>query len=303
MDKRFNRSAMLYSIMFLVMLIFAVVAFFYGLNLGTKKVEQKYAHLNETSPTSDHTYQQQELVSFYLTVYSPYREYQLEWAEALTKISSGQISNVSSLYKELEGQASKRATEAASYSLQNAGKLGDAQQNYIRSLNYFEKTAATLQKKSSSITYDEIISLLNSNEDYQVAIKQALAGQEIYFNTMYQWAKTIDPNIPAEFNNNVSVSIDAWSNYPLIIKNNIIASYLLSQNKFVDFLPHDLSSAIDQFIASGQAETMNLKAIDGIISLLINTGAVRSGDYNLNKNKLYSEEFLPQIPFFYPTVE
>lgn len=304
MDKRYNRSAMLYTIMFLAMLIFAVVSFFYGLNLGSKKTEEKYAAVIGISDKQpDYSYQQQDLVSFYLTVYAPYREFQLEWADTLNKISNGKVSNVSSIYKELEGQASKKAEAATSFSLQHAGKLGNAQQNYIRSLNSFEKVSNTLQKKSSSITYDEINALLNSSEEYSNAIKQALTGQELYFNVMYLWAISVDPNIPIQFKNNVSLNTDTWSSYPLIIKNEIIANYLLEQNKFEEFLPHDLTSAIDQFIESGQAKNMNISTVEGIISLLINTGAVRTGDYSLNKNKLYQDEFLPQIPFFYPDVE
>ncbi|URN94153.1 MAG: hypothetical protein NAG76_20385 [Candidatus Pristimantibacillus lignocellulolyticus] len=304
MDKRFSRTATLYTILFLGMLVFAVVAFFYGMNIGTNRVEAKYAHLNEEKvDKTNYVYQQQELASFYLTVYSPYREFQLDWSEALHNISNKKVSNVSSLYKELEGQASKKAIEAASYNLQNAGQLGEAQQNYIRSLNQFEKVAATLQKKSSSITYEQIIELLKSNESYQTAVSQALKGQDIYFETMNLWAISIDPNIPTDFDENVSQKISTWSKYPLVIKNEIIANYLAEQNDFVEFLPHDLTSAIDQFITSGQAEAMNLTTIDGIITLLLNTSAVRPGDYNLNKNKLYSQEFLPQIPFFYPNVE
>ncbi|HIW33684.1 MAG TPA: hypothetical protein IAA29_12950 [Candidatus Paenibacillus intestinavium] len=304
MDNRFSRTATLYTIIFLGMLVFAVVAFFYGLNLGTQRVEKKYAHLNEVNvDKTDYQYQQQELASFYLTVYSPYREFQLEWSEALYNISNRKVSNVSSLYKELEGQASKKAIEAASFNLQTAGQLGEAQQNYIRSLNQFEKVAATLQKKSSSITYEEIIELLNANDAYQAAVSQALTGQSIYFETMNLWAKSIDPNIPANFDKNVSQKTSTWSEYPLVIKNEIIANYLAEKKTFVDFLPHDLTSSIDQFITSGQAKAMNLTTIDEIMSLLINTAAVRPGDYNLNKNKLYSQEFLPQIPFFYPNVE
>lgn len=303
MDKRFSRNAMLFSTLFLVMLVFAVAAFFFGLNLGSKKMEQKYAHLMEPeTPASEYVYQQQDLVTFYLTVYSPYREFQLSWTDALGKIANDEISNVASLYREIEGQASKRAEEAASFNLQHAGLLGQAQQSYIRSLNQFEKVASALQKKKAE-SYEDIINTLQNNESYIAAVSQALTGQEHFYNSMLQWGASIDPNIPSEIDKNVNISFETWSEYPLLVKNEIIASYALDKKIFADYLPHDLSGSIDHFIASGQAESMEISSVADVITLLLNTSAVRPGDYNLHRNKLYSEEFLPQIPFFYPKVD
>jgi len=304
MDRTFNRNAMLFSTLFLVMLVVAVAAFFYGMNIGSKKIEAKYAYLKVSQENvSDYVYQQQDLVSFYLTVYAPYREFQISWNEALKKISNNEISNVASLYKEIEGQASKKAEEAASFNLQHAGILGQAQQSYIRSLNQFEKVAVALQRKNAASTYEDITTALKNNESYIAAVSQALTGQDHFYEAMMQWGITIDPNIPSDYEKNVSQKLDVWSNQPLLAKNKIIASYLLDKKVFVDYLPHDLVSSIDQFIVSGQAETMNITTVEGVISLLMNTAAVRAGDYNLNRNKLYAEELLPQIQFFYPNVD
>lgn len=304
MDRTFNRNAMLFSTLFLVMLIVAVAAFFIGLNIGSKKIEAKYAYLQAAEESViDYEYQQQDLVSFYLTVYAPYREFQITWNEALKKMSNNEISNVASLYKEIEGQASKKADDAASFNLQHAGILGQAQQSYIRSLNQFEKVAVALQRKNAASTYDDIMIALKNSEAYIAAVSQALTGQEHFYNAMLQWGISIDPNIPSDYKNNVSQKLDDWSSHPLLVKNEIIASYLLDKKMFVDYLPHDLVSSIDQFIVSGQAETMNITTVEEIISLLTNTAAVRAGDYTLHRNKLYADEFLPQIPFFYPNVD
>lgn len=303
MDKRFSRNAMLFSTLFLVMLVFAVAAFFFGLDIGSKKTEQKYAHLLEPEKeAADYVYQQQDLVSFYLTVYSPYREFQLSWTDALVKISNDEISNVASLYKEIEAQASKKAAEAASNNLQHAGLVGQAQQSYIRSLNQFEKAAAALQRRKPA-SYEDVINALQNNESYIAAVSQALSGQEQFYNAMQQWGASIDPNIPSEIDKNVNLSFDKWSGYPLLVKNEIIAKYLSDKKIFAEYLPHDLTSSIDHFISTGQAETMKLSTVQGVIELLLNTSAVRSGDYSLYRSKLYMEEFLPQVPFFYPKVD
>jgi len=303
MDKRFTRNAMFFSTLFLVMLVFAVAAFFYGINLGSKKTEQKYAHLQEAAtPETEYVYQQQDLISFYLSVYSPYREFQNSWTEALNKIANNDISNVASLYKEIESQASKKAEEAASFNLQHAGLIGQAQQSYIRSLNQFEKAAAALQRRKPA-SYEEVLESLQNNEAYIGAVNQALNGQSQFYNAMHLWGSSIDPNIPSEFDKNVNQNFEKWSELPLLIKNVVIADYLKDKKIFADYLPHDLVSSIDYFISTGQAKSMNISTVDGVITLLLNTNAVRPGDYSLHRSKLYNDQFLPQIPFFYPKVD
>jgi len=304
MDKRFTRSAALFSTMFLTMLIFAVVAFFYGMNLGSKQVENKYAYLKEGKNEPEaYTYQQQDLVSFYHTVFVPTRAFHNDWHEAITKISNNEVSNISSVFKELEGQASKKAKDAGSFNLQHAALLGEAQQSYIRSLNQFEKLAGIIQKKGNSLNYEKLISLLENENSYEVAVSQSLKAQKAYYDAMYLWASSIDPEIPTNFQNSTNQSIDNWKTFPMVIKNSIVSSFLVNQSQFVNFYPHDLVSNIDNFIESGQINTMNITDVRSIIDLLLNTGAVRAGDYNQSKNKLYSHEFLPQIPLFYPVVK
>ena len=75
------------------MLVFAVGAFFYGVKIGSDKTEAKLVqytiHLSSNNSNGILAYQQQDLVSFYHTVYLPYREFQNEWFDTLHKLSSG----------------------------------------------------------------------------------------------------------------------------------------------------------------------------------------------------------------------
>jgi len=82
MEKRLTRTEMLFSLGFLFMLVFAVGAFFYGVKMGSDKTEAKFIeqtkHLSSGNVKSATAYQQQDLVSFYHTVFLPYREFECD---------------------------------------------------------------------------------------------------------------------------------------------------------------------------------------------------------------------------------
>ena len=86
MEKRLNRTDLGFSLMFLLMLIIAVGAFFYGVKVGGDRVrtEQTEAAAVEKAKAASaaslpSAYQQQDLVSFYHTVFLAYREFENEW--------------------------------------------------------------------------------------------------------------------------------------------------------------------------------------------------------------------------------
>ncbi|MNP65777.1 hypothetical protein D3C76_1614020 [compost metagenome] len=63
--------------------------------------------------------------------------------------------------------------------------------------------------------------------------------------------------------------------------------------------PQDLTARIDDMIQSGNADSMNLTSIGTIINLLNRTDAVKENDFKKWKSKFYSQELLPQLPFFF----
>ena len=82
MEKRLTATAMLFSVGFVFMLVCTVGAFFYGIQIGSAKTEAKYTAENagaDAAAALASPYQQQDLVSFYHTVFLPYREFQNEW--------------------------------------------------------------------------------------------------------------------------------------------------------------------------------------------------------------------------------
>ncbi|ACT01027.1 hypothetical protein [Paenibacillus sp. JDR-2] len=300
MEKRLPRSAMIFSLGFVFMLVCAVGAFFYGVKLGTSKTETKYEmkELQAAAVQTSSPYQQQDLVSFYHTVFLSYREFQSEWDDAMDDFAKGQAGSASSTLKNLAELAHSKRTAASSFDMQKSPLLGDAQTNYIRSLEQFEQAAKAAAASSKSTDASKLQSSIEQLGSYQAAVKQALAAQQAYYAAMMKWGATVDPNIPANYTMPKVIEINKWSSLPLIVKNKLMADQLASRQQFTAYYPQDLTSRIDDFIASGQPAKLNLKTISAIADLLIDTEAVRSGDFTENRSKLYNKDLLPQLPFF-----
>ncbi|MCK9857375.1 MULTISPECIES: hypothetical protein [Paenibacillus] len=300
MEKRLPRSAMIFSLGFVFMLVCAVGAFFYGVKLGTSKTETKYEmkELQAAAVQKSSPYQQQDLVSFYHTVFLSYREFQSEWDDAMDDFAKGQGGSASSTLKNLAELARSKRTAASNFDMQKSPLLGDAQTNYIRSLEQFEQAAKAAAASSKSGDAAKLQNSIKQLGSYQSAVKQALAAQQAYYTAMMKWGATVEPNIPANYTMPKVIEINKWSSLPLIVKNKLMADQMASRQQFTAYYPQDLTSRIDDFIASGQSAKLNLKTVSAIADLLIDTEAVRSGDFTENRSKLYNKDLLPQLPFF-----
>lgn len=300
MEKRLTTTTMLFFVGFIFMLVCAVGAFIYGVQIGAEKIEAKYAASQQAEGAADEfasAYKQQDLVSFYLTVFSPYREFQAEWLTALDKLSHHSDFVAGESFNDLVRLAELKTKEASSFNLQHSPLLGEAQVAYIRSIKLFKDVA----EKAASIKSVDPTHVQNSivnDKNYTSAVKESLDAQKLYYEAMYKWAATIDPNIPAAYTQTKPLGVMEWNGLPLTVKNLIIVKQLSTRDELYSFLPHDLTSRVDGIIANGQASRMKLLTIDEIVELLLNTNAVDSGDFDSNKTKFYPSETLPQLPFF-----
>ncbi|MBH5317993.1 hypothetical protein I6N90_09265 [Paenibacillus sp. GSMTC-2017] len=304
MEKRLTTTAMLFSVGFVFMLVCAVGAFFYGVKIGSDKTEMKYASTakadEEAAKLASTPYQQQDLVSFYLTVYSPYREFQNDWFAAMTKLSKGQDVDTEATFKKLAKLAEQKAKEASSFDMQKSPLLGEAQVGYIRSLKKFKEAADKATNANSNTNVIELYKIILNEKNYIAATDESLIAQRAYFYAMQKWAATVDPDIPSAYKTSEPISVKQWNSLPISIKNIIVVDYLVKRNELNPFYPHDLTSRVDEFIESGQASKMKLTTLNAIVDLLLNTEAVDLGDFALNKGRFYQSEVLPQLPFFYP---
>ncbi|MDQ6418268.1 hypothetical protein RB620_02340 [Paenibacillus sp. LHD-117] len=304
MEKRLTNSAMLFSVGFVFMLVCAVGAFFYGVQIGMDKVEAGYEAKRQEEAAATKTdgspYQQQDLVSFYHTVFSPYREFQNEWLIAMDKLSQGQSGDFGDVMSNLSKLALRNSEEASSYDMGKSARLGDAQVAYIRSLKLFAKVADAGADKAKKLTADKLQAAIKEDKNYLGAVKETLDAQAHYYAAMQLWAATIDPDIPGELSVPKVLGLKNWSSMPLTVKNGIVVQYLKEYNVLKPFYPQDLTARVDDFIASGQAAKMKLQTASAVIDLLLNTDAVRSGDFLGSLNRFYQSELMPQLPFFLP---
>jgi len=300
MEKRSSSTALLFSIGFIFMLVCAIAAFFYGIQLGSSKVEAKYAAQRALTDEkgSAAPYQQQDLVSFYHTVFLPYREFQKEWFDAMDKLSQGQSADSAAMFKSLASLAGAKSKEAASVSASNSPLLAQAQANYIHSLDAFKEAAGKAASSAKSHTGSELIAIIEAEKNYKSAAGYALTAQQSYYSAMLKWAAYVNLDINGDYEAPESLTIEQWKSLPLINKNKLMADRLQSLNKLTAYYPHDLTSRIDLFIKAGQADKMKISTVPEIIDLLISTEAIRTGDYLANKSQLYTNDLMPLLPFF-----
>ncbi|MFD0711123.1 hypothetical protein [Paenibacillus sp. GCM10027626] len=308
MEKRLARTELLFSIGFLFTLVLAVGAFFYGIKVGSDKTEAKFIeqtkHLSSNSGASALAYQQQDLVSFYHTVYLPYREFQNAWVQTMTKLAAGQLADPAAALKELSGLADRKYTEASRAAQpQSSPLLGQAQVELMKGMKALGTAADQVKNNANRTKSSSVLNTINNNQHYNEGVKHILTGQMKYYTSMQKWSSSVNRDIPDQYEVKNILQISAWKKLPLTVKNKLAAEQIKARNQLTAFLPHDLTARIDEFILSGQASKMKIKTIDAIIDLLISTKAVRAGDFGNSKARLYDNELLPQLPFFYPEQE
>ncbi|QJC51835.1 hypothetical protein HGI30_09930 [Paenibacillus albicereus] len=303
MDKHLNRYQMLFTLGFIFMLALAVGAFFAGVEVGSSRTESRYEakSLRAAAAKTAAAYTQQDLVSFYHTVFSPYREFQSEWLKMESRLEARSSTPSVGQLEQLGELASKKRKEIEAVSLEARGSLlTEARADYLHSLDRFAEAAARQKSAAVGSSPDRFLSALRADKDYKQAAAESLSGQNRYYSAMLAWASSARPAIPKQAELTGTVSLAKWSSSPLAVKNKLVADLLSKRGQMRDYFPQDLAGAVDQLIESGEAAKLGLTSFQDAVELLSGTGAVRSGDFWQIKSRLYSSEMLPQLPFFLP---
>jgi len=302
MEKRLTRTEMLFSLGFIFMLILAMGAFFVGLKVGSDRTEAKYVpskKLNAEAEAKVTAYEQQDLVSFYHTVFLPYREFMNEWVAEVDKLKAGLTSEPASKLKELSSLADKQYDAASKAVVSNVSPLlVDAQTNMLKSLKLFAEAMERHRGTADGGNSAEVIAAIGKDVYYREALEFSLQAQQDYYAAMLKWNASIDPDMPEDFIAPKLMEIGDWNAQPLIIKNKLMAEELHSRMLLTAYYPQDLTARIDQFISSGQAANMKIKTVSSIVDLLVSTDAVRTDDFLTFKERYYADAVLPQLPFF-----
>jgi hypothetical protein len=305
MDKRLTRTDYLFALMFIFMLICILGAFFYGLRIGQQKSDQKYEkqlHAEKQVIEEPGAYDQQVLVSYYHTIYLPFREFQNTWFEQLAQLEShNSTMDASAVLKELSKLSAEKYQQLQGKAMPNSSPLlQQAQESYLKSLKLFTDALDTYLSKANAMQPTALLDALGNDAFIVEAKSQALTAQRNYYASIVKWNETMDYNLQP-FDMNKSASFDDWRQMNLNVKNLYVTTQLLNNKSFTPFYPQDVTIRADDFITSGQAKKLGANDANHTIDLLLNTNAIRSGDFVKGKAKWYTNELLPQLPFFFDT--
>lgn len=301
MDKRLTKSDYLFAVTFIFMLVVALGAFFYGLQMGQSRASAKYediiAKQNEAKQGFA-AYHQQYLVSFYHTIYQPYREFHKKWFDKMAELDSNRSADASLLVKELAKLAEDTYTKLGDKSMPDSSPLlQDAHKDYMKGLKLFGEGLRSFQSKANAMPGRELVQQLNQDAYLGEAKNFALKAEKAYYDAIVKWNEsTVAEFKPIDVNQNLALK--DWSRLGLNMKNDYVSHILVQGKAYKAFTPQDLSARVDEMIASGQAGKMNLTTVQQVVDVLLATDAVRAGDYQRNGSKLYGNETLPQLPFF-----
>ena len=147
----------------------------------------------------------------------------------------------------------------------------------------FSEAARRGAGSSKDMSAADLAKALAKDAYYTDGVKFALGGQQEYYDAMLKWSASVNPDIPDEYGNSAELNIAQWKTLPLTVKNKVAADQLNARNALASFYPQDLTSRVDEFIRSGQAGSMKMRTVDAVIDLLVNTEAVRAGDFGSSK--------------------
>lgn len=302
MGKRLTFTDYLFTLLFIFMLVCIVGAFFYGVQVGKGQAADKYEELLLTQKGDDSSldgYHQQHLVSFYHTVFLPYREFQKNWFETMKSIElRTHTAKPSTLLKELSVQADKQYKEIKAIQVpQNSPLLASAHKKYIQSLKLFADKTDDI--KASGSEGSELMAIIDNDAYIQEAKHFALLAQYDFFAAVVKWNETIQPLPEVSLLSQDTILLDDWRQMNLNLKNSYAAKWLADHHHYGNFFPQDLVVRVDEMVSTGHAAKLNMPDIGSIAQTLVDTRAVRYGDFLESKARFYANETLPQIPFFF----
>lgn len=302
-----SKSEILFTMGFIFALIAAFGTFFLGLRIGINKTEAKYASIANYDYVleTDGSYQQQDLVTFYFTVFQPYQNFKNSYVSTMDKFHRGAHGDGDSIssqtLKDLLKSAQTQYKEVASYQVSsNSPLLLEAQADILKSLKLFEEKINRSLKSTSLITLAKVSENTNNQDEFlESAVNFGLQAQNKFYASILKWSSKYDKSIPDSFNFNGQTSIKEWKSYSFAVKNKAVADMMLKDKMYVSYLPQDMTAKIDQMITSGKASSLKLDSVRSVVKILTETEAVQENEFLKWKPAFYRSESLPELPFFF----
>jgi hypothetical protein len=303
MNHRLNRSDYILSLVIVFLLVCVAAAFFLGMQVGANRTEAKYAALaakQQDAARKPGSYDQQQLVSYYHTIYAPYRAFVGSWHDKLAELNRRGTVDASAVLKEaadIAEKAFKQLSNAAAP--ENSPLLLESHQNLLKGLKLLADTARSHRSGANAVPPARVAEQLDQDPAYSEAKQFVLQGQQQYYAAIVKWNETVEPIVRgADRLAQSSWTTGDWAQMSLNAKNAAVATLMLKERKLLPLDPQDMTARIDEWIESGQAGKLNLNDIGDMVNLLAETNAARKGDFALLRDTRYADEKLPQLPFF-----
>ena len=232
MNKKLSKPDYLMTLLFLFVIIGALAAFFYGVKIGKEKTTVKYeAILAEKQELSKEltAYHQQYLVSFYHTIYLPYRDFQKLWFNDISKIELEKDTvDPQGIFRELNKLATDKFKDIESMSMPvSSPLLQEAHSNYLKSLKLFAEASDKFRAKSSTIRGAGLIEQMNKDAFFQEAKNFALLAQDHYFASIIQWNESVQADLKGvDLVQKDDLTFNEWTQLNLNLKNLFIAKIM-----------------------------------------------------------------------------
>lgn len=301
MSKRLTRSDYLITFTVILLIFSCIGAFFVGLKVGKDSTEQKYAAAaaKEELPAELTAYHQQYLVSFYHTIFLPFRDFQKNWFTHMDSLElRSNTTDTQSVFKELDKLAKQYYNEILHKGMPDTSPLLQrAHEDFLKSLKLFSE--AIKEAKYKKLQGLDLMTEIEHDVFLQEAKQFALSAQSHYYEAIVKWHQAIDPNVQSIQTDGAPISFETWSQLTLNEKNDVIASLMYAEKFFEPYDVHDVTLRVDELIFDGLVEKMQLTNVNEVMITLVNTRAIRAGDFISSKDRYYQDELLPQLPFFY----
>lgn len=199
-----SRFELYFSLLFILALLISAAAFLSGVHIGANRTEEKYNQLKLSSLSPDFTdsYQQQDVVTFYHTVFLPYREFKQEWLSG----TDNQILSAKD-FKQLAKLANDSYNEVLQASVFDSSPLlQQSQNNTLKSFHLFGTAASQAAENST----DAKMTAVRFTQDpfYQNAVKYGLMAQKQYYASMLKWGTKVSPSIPGQYSLPSTLKLD-----------------------------------------------------------------------------------------------
>ncbi|WP_040951230.1 hypothetical protein [Gorillibacterium massiliense] len=305
MNKQLNRSDYIFALVVIFFMVCVVASFFFGYNKGTAHVEAKYASELKKSISTDYTgaYDESQLVSYYHNVYAPWLSFQQNWVQDLELLQGSSAKDgASGSLKDLSSEAAAAYASIRSAAISDSSPLlSEAQTNVLKSLTLFDKETRRYLSDNKGKKDADLLAGLDKDAGLNEAKRFALEAQKQYFMAVVKWHKQLHPELAnQDLIGSDKLTIAKWKEFPLNAKIAHSSTVIENRSLFKGYSPQDLTARIDSMIASGSATKMKLTTVRSVIDVLLDTGAVRSGDFR-DEGQRYSGEVLPHLPIYAST--